>query len=349
MDRTAWLGTADAATIEGVRKPALLVRTEWRTAGPVPVPVSAEIMTLVTDPVGSADRFLHQAPALDPCWFGDLTASLAALARYSTSRRFRVHAAEEYAPKEVRGAITARTGQITAIRTPGAGLNSPLAAIITAENGTVFTKGVPCSARRVITQAREAAVAPLVQHISPALLWHLEDIAGWDVLGYQYTAGRHAAYQPGSPNLDMIVGLMNTLSEITVPGQTDLLKRAEDRWRAYVDEPEQADLFAGPTPDPLGLDPGQRAHCARPRLAHRLGLADPRRRVDRSGMLDPAAHGLRRSHRPLSRTAGSAPGYLHASRPRAHRRLRRSKRPTVGRDRTARPHPLDEGNGPGGA
>jgi hypothetical protein len=97
MDRTAWLGTADAATIEGVRKPELLVRTEWRTAGPVPVPVSAEIMTLVTDPVASADRFLHQAAALDPYWFSDLTASLAALARYPTTRRFRVHTAEEYA------------------------------------------------------------------------------------------------------------------------------------------------------------------------------------------------------------------------------------------------------------
>jgi hypothetical protein len=150
-------------------------------------------------------------------------------------------------PAELKEAITARTGQITAIRTPGAGLNSPLAAIITAENGTVFAKGMPCSARRVITQAREAAVAPLVQHISPALLWHLEDTAGWDVLGYQYTEGRHANYQPRSPDLDMIVGLMNKLSEITVPSQTDLFKRGEDRWRVYVDKPEQADLFAGPT------------------------------------------------------------------------------------------------------
>jgi hypothetical protein len=63
MDRTAWLGTADAAPIEGVRKPELLMRTEWRTASPVPVPVSAEIMTLITDPAASTDRFLQQAPA----------------------------------------------------------------------------------------------------------------------------------------------------------------------------------------------------------------------------------------------------------------------------------------------
>jgi hypothetical protein len=97
MDRTAWLGTADAALIEGMRKPELLARTEWRTAGPVPVPVSAEIMTLVTDPVASPDRFLHQDPVLDPSWLNDLTASLMALARYPTTRRFGVHAAEPYA------------------------------------------------------------------------------------------------------------------------------------------------------------------------------------------------------------------------------------------------------------
>jgi hypothetical protein len=115
-----------------------------------------------------------------------------------------------------------------------------------------------------MSQAREAAVVPLVQHISPALLWHLEDTAGWDVLGYQFTEERHANYQPGSPDLDMIVGLMSTLSQITVHGHTGPFKRAEDRWRLYVDEPEQADLFAGPalthsdwTPDNVLIAPGR--------------------------------------------------------------------------------------------
>jgi hypothetical protein len=96
MDRTAWTGTAEAASIEGISKPTLLTRTEWCTDDPVPVPVTAEIMTMAADPVASADRFLHHAPVLDRCWFSDLRSSLAALARYPTNRRFHVHAAEEY-------------------------------------------------------------------------------------------------------------------------------------------------------------------------------------------------------------------------------------------------------------
>jgi hypothetical protein len=51
-------------------------------------------------------------------------------------------------PAELKEAITARTGQITAIRTPGAGLNSPLAAIITAKppsHHSSSTSPRPCS------------------------------------------------------------------------------------------------------------------------------------------------------------------------------------------------------------
>jgi len=97
MDRTAWLGTAEAAPIEGICKPFLLARIEWCNTDPVPVPVSAEVLTLVTDPAASEDRFLRHVPEFDPCWFNDLAASLAALARYPAGRRFRVHDAEEYA------------------------------------------------------------------------------------------------------------------------------------------------------------------------------------------------------------------------------------------------------------
>jgi hypothetical protein len=96
MDRTAWRGTLDAASISGVRKPSLLARIEWCTGDPVPVPVSAEVLTLVTDPVASRDQFLREAPELSLSWFGDLKTSLAALAAYSTDRHFRAHDAGEY-------------------------------------------------------------------------------------------------------------------------------------------------------------------------------------------------------------------------------------------------------------
>jgi len=172
----------------------------------------------------------------------------------------------ENLPGQVRDAIQARTGRIADVRTPGAGQNSPLAAIITAENGMVFVKGMPATARRVITQACEAAIAPLVRHISPALLWHLDDIAGWNVLCYEYIEGRHADYRPGSRDLDALVTLMATLNEVTVPDRPGLFKDAEDRWREYVDEPEQAALFVGATlthsdwtPDNVLMSPSGRA------------------------------------------------------------------------------------------
>lgn len=96
MSGKAWRGTAEAAAIEGVRKPSLLHRIEWHADAPSPVPVSAEVLTLVTDPVASRERFLRKAPDLSADWFGDLSGSLAALRTYPTDRRFPVHDAKEY-------------------------------------------------------------------------------------------------------------------------------------------------------------------------------------------------------------------------------------------------------------
>ena len=96
-------------------------------------------------------------------------------------------------PGLLKHAIEVRTSPITGVRIASAGQNSPLAAIIDARNGKVFAKRLPSAHRRVITQAREAAVAPLVRDISPALLWHFDE-AGWNVLGYEYAPGRHADY-----------------------------------------------------------------------------------------------------------------------------------------------------------
>ena len=96
MSGKAWRGTAEAAAIPGVSKPALLHRIEWHSDGPPSVPVSAEILTLVTDPPASRERFLRTAPDLSADWFNDLRASLAALRAYPTDRQFPVHDPEEY-------------------------------------------------------------------------------------------------------------------------------------------------------------------------------------------------------------------------------------------------------------
>lgn len=147
-------------------------------------------------------------------------------------------------PRALKDAVADRTGTIRGARTMTAGQNSPLAAVVDTAAGPVFVKGLPSGHRKVITQDREAAVAPLVTAISPALLWHF-DQAGWNVLGYQYAPGRHADYRPGSADLDHLVQLMTILSEIEVPADPGPLKRAEDRWKSYVDDPGDAVVFAG--------------------------------------------------------------------------------------------------------
>lgn len=164
-------------------------------------------------------------------------------------------------PEPLKQAIQARTGTITSVRQATAGQNSPLAATIDTDGGKIFVKGMPSSHRQVITQTREAAVAPLVKDISPALLWHFDE-AGWNVLGYEYAPGRHADYAPGSPDLDQLVHLMDALSTINAPDHPGPFKRAEDRWKPYLDNPETASAFAGPvlthsdwTPDNILISP----------------------------------------------------------------------------------------------
>jgi hypothetical protein len=184
-------------------------------------------------------------------------------------------------------AIEARTGPITRVRIATAGQNSPLAAIVHTRDGKVFVKGLPSDHRQVITQAREAAVAPLVSEISPTLLWHFDE-AGWNVLGYEHADGRHADYAPGSPDLDRLVQLMDVLSAIRVPDDPGPLKRAEDRWRPYLADPETASVFAGPvlthsdwTPDNVLVS------------AHRAWLIDWAWPTLGAGWTDPACWVLR--------------------------------------------------------
>ncbi len=102
---------------------------------------------------------------------------------------------------------------------------------------------MPSGHRRVITQGREAAVAPLVKEISPALLWHFDE-AGWNVLGYEDADGRHADYSPGSPDLEYLVQIMSALVQVKVTDAGSLM-RAEQRWRPYLDDPDSAAVFGG--------------------------------------------------------------------------------------------------------
>ena len=148
-------------------------------------------------------------------------------------------------PNELRRAIEARTGPISLAHTAASGHNSPLAATVATADGKTFVKGLPSNDRGVKGQLREIAVAPLVRHISPALLWHFDE-AGWTVLGYEHIDGRHADYSPGSSDPNALVPVLEALGEIEVatPGP---FKRAEDRWKTYVADVTELEAFRGTT------------------------------------------------------------------------------------------------------
>ncbi len=97
MDMSAWTGTRDAGRLTGIRKPLLIDSTEWVHMNPVPIPVWAGLMTLVTDDVAApGDQYLAEPLTLSSEWLHDLRASLEALAAHPTGRAFWAHSAERY-------------------------------------------------------------------------------------------------------------------------------------------------------------------------------------------------------------------------------------------------------------
>jgi hypothetical protein len=142
-----------------------------------------------------------------------------------------------------RAAIEARTGSIHQAHTVSGGYNSEIAVRLDTDHGAVFVKGLRCDHPRVWTQRREAAVAPYTGHLAPTLLWHLES-AGWDLLGFAFIdEGRHADYSVGSPDLLLLAEALTALAEIPAPPVE--LKRAEDRWAAYIPDPALRSALSG--------------------------------------------------------------------------------------------------------
>jgi hypothetical protein len=60
-------------------------------------------------------------------------------------------------------------------------------------------------------------INPHVLPVSARLRWHIEDVAGWNLLGFDYVAGRHADYTPGSPDLAKVIATIRRLGQIHCP------------------------------------------------------------------------------------------------------------------------------------
>jgi hypothetical protein len=147
--------------------------------------------------------------------------------------------------QDVRDLIQAQTGPALHPRTVLSGLNSQLAVVLDTGAGQVFVKGLRTDHPGVVRQRREAMINPYVLPVAPRLRWQAEG-AGWSLLGFDYLPhARHADYAPGSADLPAVVHALNQLQRIPCP---DLpVKRAEQRWAAYLDDDAARDLLAGET------------------------------------------------------------------------------------------------------
>ena len=120
---------------------------------------------------------------------------------------------------------------------------SDLTAVVACEKGPFFVKAMhnrPGGRRDSIV--REALINPYVVPISPALRWRAED-AEWVVLGFEAVEGRSSRFEPVSPDLPKIVGVLKRIGAPALPEVAE--GWAETRWNRFAEDTVDASLFEG--------------------------------------------------------------------------------------------------------
>ncbi|GES32284.1 aminoglycoside phosphotransferase [Streptomyces angustmyceticus] len=145
-------------------------------------------------------------------------------------------------PAAARAAVEHHTGPLSTVVEATEGFNSEIAARVTSAAGTWHIKGLRTDHPRAWTQRREAATAPFLTGVAPALRWRVE-AAGWDLLGFEALDGHHADYAPGSPDLREVAALLRRLAETPCPDVD--LRHAEQRLELYAARPDDLRFFAG--------------------------------------------------------------------------------------------------------
>jgi hypothetical protein len=231
----------------------------------------------------------------------------------------------------VRDLVQVRTGPVRAARTVSAGLNSQLnlAAVLDTANGPLFVKGLRTDHPGVVRQQREAMINPHVLSLAPPLRWKAEG-AGWNLLAFTYIPGaRHADYSPGSADLPAVVQVINRLQGIPCP---DLpVKRAEQRWAAYVDDTDLV-LLTGATLLHTDFNPLNVLMTADGACVIDWAWPTRGRRVHRSSLF-PATPDARRSHGCPGRSLDSAMYLLGEDVRQGDQGLRHRVRTALRRDR----------------
>ncbi|MGX1851041.1 aminoglycoside phosphotransferase [Streptomyces sp. NPDC055299] len=145
-------------------------------------------------------------------------------------------------PAAARAAVDQHTGPLREVVEATEGFNSEIAARVTSATGTWHIKGLRTDHPRAWTQRREAAIAPFLTGVAPALHWRVE-AAGWDLLRFEALDGHHADYTPGSPDLPEVAALLRRLAATRCPDIA--LRHSEQRLERYAAHPHDLRLFAG--------------------------------------------------------------------------------------------------------
>jgi hypothetical protein len=118
-------------------------------------------------------------------------------------------------PGIVTSGIADRVGGTEAIPA-SSGDHAEIAATVTGESGKVFVKAASTElgVRSLRYELRASRAVEL--SCSPAVQWDFE-AASWLVVGFEHCEGPHADLSPGSPDLDLLDGVLKELGETPAP------------------------------------------------------------------------------------------------------------------------------------
>ncbi|GAA1871143.1 phosphotransferase family protein [Actinomadura bangladeshensis] len=141
-------------------------------------------------------------------------------------------------PPEVLDAVKGHTGTIHRVEPAPAGNHADIAATVHTADGRLFVKAAPKTAPdtdgpEVRSLRWEAAINPHVTEYAARLHWTVE-AGGWLVLAFEHVQARHADYTPGSPDLDVLAKIIDSLQARPLPDVLER-KRIERRWESMGD------------------------------------------------------------------------------------------------------------------
>ncbi len=175
-------------------------------------------------------------------------------------------------PQEVQDAVRLIVGGVTDIEMISEGLNSELTLAAETESGRLFFKGARLDdSGKSLQLRREISINPYVTHLSPKIRVQVEE-AGWLLVGFDHVEGRRADYSPKSPDIPLVLELLDALSETPCPGIPLPYSESRRSNHARVDDLRR---FAGNSLMHTDLNPGN-VWIARDR-AYLLDWARPTR------------------------------------------------------------------------